>query len=210
MKLLVDFGNTRLKWALLDRRQLRVGGVFAHAGVPFVAELRRDWAELARIEAVLVASVVAPAREAELDGFVRERFGAPAQFPRRLLETQMDGLDARPRIELRRHVVHQPRQARNGHHPDHGQGLVGGGGAAVGHVSDCFDLKRLKHYETKSGSQPSTPAGAGCRKHRTKSPPLHWIRLPTPAGVSPMRRDPQGWHATWSYRCERSNQSPEK
>lgn len=82
MKLLVDFGNTRLKWALLDRRQLRVGGVFAHAGVPFVAELRRDWAELARVEAVLVASVVAPAREAELDGFVRERFGAPAQFPR--------------------------------------------------------------------------------------------------------------------------------
>ena len=82
MKLLVDFGNTRLKWARLSEQRLQVGGVFAHAGAALTTELRREWIEFARVDAVLVASVVSLEREAELDAFVRERFGLHAQFLR--------------------------------------------------------------------------------------------------------------------------------
>lgn len=86
MKLLVDYGNTRFKWALFDGRlsddALRVGGVFAHADVALRGSLAREWRALSAIDAVFVASVVAPAREDELAALVRERFGLDAQFVR--------------------------------------------------------------------------------------------------------------------------------
>lgn len=82
MKLLIDLGNTRLKWAFLARGELRAGGVFAHGRAPLDVPLRREWAELRGIEAVLVASVVAPSVEDELDAWVHERFGLHAGFLR--------------------------------------------------------------------------------------------------------------------------------
>lgn len=82
MKLLVDLGNTRLKWATLKNRHMQVAGVFAHVGKPLHADVRTGWAELAQVGAVCVASVVAPSREKELDALVRERFGLHAQFVR--------------------------------------------------------------------------------------------------------------------------------
>jgi type III pantothenate kinase len=78
MKLLIDFGNTRLKWASLADGRMLPGGVFAHVGKPLPAELRSEWAKLARVEAVLVASVVATKSEDELCDFVHERFGVRA------------------------------------------------------------------------------------------------------------------------------------
>ena len=64
MKLLVDFGNTRFKWAQFDDALsdggLRVGGVFAHADVALRSALAREWRVLSAIDAVFVASVVAP------------------------------------------------------------------------------------------------------------------------------------------------------
>lgn len=82
MKLLIDFGNTRLKWASLVDGRMLPGGVFAHVGKPLPTELRSEWAELARVEAVLVASVVSPVREEELCEVVRERFGVRAAILR--------------------------------------------------------------------------------------------------------------------------------
>ena len=83
MKLLVDVGNTRLKWASIGADgQLRPGGVFAHADGSLVAELRREWGGLARVQSAWVASVVASVREQELAAFVRERFGFGVQFVR--------------------------------------------------------------------------------------------------------------------------------
>jgi type III pantothenate kinase len=82
MNLLIDFGNTRLKWALSVDGKARPGGVFAHVGVPLAVELRREWGELAGIDAVFVASVVSAAREAELEAFVRERLGCRVHFVR--------------------------------------------------------------------------------------------------------------------------------
>jgi type III pantothenate kinase len=82
MKLVIDFGNTRLKWAALSKRRLQAGGVFAHADGTLITELRREWTELVRVDAVLVASVVALEREQELSAFVHERFGLRAEFLR--------------------------------------------------------------------------------------------------------------------------------
>ncbi|GAA0712792.1 type III pantothenate kinase [Dokdonella soli] len=82
MKLLIDLGNTRLKWATLTGANLQAGGVFTHAGKPLFSELRREWVELARVDGVLVASVVAPTREDELDAYVHDRFGLHAEFLR--------------------------------------------------------------------------------------------------------------------------------
>jgi len=82
MKLLVDYGNTRFKWALLDADALRAGGVFAHADVALRGALAHEWRTLPAIDAAFVASVVAPAREDELAALVRERFGLDARFVR--------------------------------------------------------------------------------------------------------------------------------
>ncbi len=82
MKLLIDFGNTRLKWALLEHGALHAGGVFQHVGKSLSAALRAEWSKVAPVGAVLVASVVAPTREGELAQLVRECFGLEAEFPR--------------------------------------------------------------------------------------------------------------------------------
>ena len=82
MQLLIDLGNTRLKWATLVKGHMQPGGVFSHVGKPLVPDFRTEWVELARVDAVFVASVIAPAREEELDIFVRERFGVATQFVR--------------------------------------------------------------------------------------------------------------------------------
>jgi type III pantothenate kinase len=83
MKLLVDFGNTRLKWALLESGgRLVPGGVFAHEGVGLAVALGAHWSALGSPGAVLVASVVAPSHEAEFAAFVRERFDLAVEFAR--------------------------------------------------------------------------------------------------------------------------------
>ncbi|NCT68544.1 MAG: type III pantothenate kinase [Rhodanobacteraceae bacterium] len=82
MNLLIDFGNTRLKWALLDGTRLQPRGVFAHVGKVLATELRREWIDLAHPRHVWVASVASDAREHELALFVRERFGVRTEFVR--------------------------------------------------------------------------------------------------------------------------------
>lgn len=82
MILLIDLGNTRLKWATCDAGPAQPGGVFAHVGKPLATDLRSEWASLPRPKKVLVASVVAPTREDELDACVRERFHIGADFLR--------------------------------------------------------------------------------------------------------------------------------
>ena len=77
MKLLLDLGNSRLKWAL----QAQPGSWLAHGAVGWqqeqdvAATLRLAWAQLPAPVAVLGASVVDVAREAQLAALVAERFG---------------------------------------------------------------------------------------------------------------------------------------
>lgn len=82
MRLLVDFGNSRLKWAGCSDSGLVPGGVFTHGAMPLRAALLREWRPLAGIDAVWVASVVAPALEDELAACVRERFDRSVHFVR--------------------------------------------------------------------------------------------------------------------------------
>lgn len=82
MNLLIDFGNTRLKWASAEADGFALRGTFAHADLPLAHALREQWQALAQPSRVLVASVVDTAREAVLTQVVRERFGLAAQFLR--------------------------------------------------------------------------------------------------------------------------------
>lgn len=82
MNLLIDFGNTRLKWALRDAGNTLVGGVFAHADTRLATALGGHWSALPRPAAVHVASVVGAAREQELAELVRTQIGLEARFVR--------------------------------------------------------------------------------------------------------------------------------
>lgn len=82
MNLLVDFGNTRLKWALWDNDRRVMGGVFAHADTALELALGRNWAALPRPAGILVASVVSSELEQQLAALVEEHFDQPAEFVR--------------------------------------------------------------------------------------------------------------------------------
>ncbi len=69
MNLLIDTGNTRIKWALADGPSLVTRGVVEHAEV---ATLPKVWSGLPRIHRVLVACVAGPnIREAVEDALDR-------------------------------------------------------------------------------------------------------------------------------------------
>lgn len=79
MNLLVDLGNTRLKWALQDAAGLRVGEPVDHSR-PLAQELERAWREVPPVARVLVASVGRPRLEAELVQTLRTRFATEPEF----------------------------------------------------------------------------------------------------------------------------------
>lgn len=81
MKLLIDLGITRLKWATLEDGQLRPGGVFTHHDRNLATALRKDWSALPRRqESVLVSSVVTKNLEAELTAACRSVFDIAPTF----------------------------------------------------------------------------------------------------------------------------------
>ena len=58
MKLVVDVGNSRVKWALAEGRRLSAHGAAAYSADAFRAALEQAWSTLPRPDAVFVASVV--------------------------------------------------------------------------------------------------------------------------------------------------------
>jgi type III pantothenate kinase len=82
MKLLIDLGNTRLKWALWDGANLLTVRAAAHAELDDLV-----WADLPRVNAVVVASVAAPALNERIDAAARQRFGLAAHFVHSHAET---------------------------------------------------------------------------------------------------------------------------
>ena len=79
MNLLVDLGNSRLKWAWSDASNLAVGEPVDHSR-PLDAELAVAWAGAPRVTRALVASVARPRLEAELAQAIRARLGIEPQF----------------------------------------------------------------------------------------------------------------------------------
>ena len=82
MRLLVDYGNTRLKWALWKDGQRSLGGVFGHAEATLESALAGAWGALPMPRSIHVASVVGDAREQALAEWVLARFGRPPEFVR--------------------------------------------------------------------------------------------------------------------------------
>ena len=78
MKLLLDLGNTRLKWALWDGATLQPGAAVAHAQAGDIAAALEGIGE---VQSAWIASVAAPALDAALAAALRRR-GLEAQFVR--------------------------------------------------------------------------------------------------------------------------------
>ena len=77
--LLVDVGNSRLKWA-----RVAEDGHWSH-GVPFStrsADFDRHWAEVPRPDAVWVSNVAGPDAADRLQHWVERQWGRPVQFGR--------------------------------------------------------------------------------------------------------------------------------
>jgi len=79
MNLLVDLGNTRLKWALHDDAGVRAGAPVDHSR-PLAQELASAWRDVPPVARALIASVGRPRLEAELVQAVRTRFGVEPEF----------------------------------------------------------------------------------------------------------------------------------
>lgn len=83
MMLLLDLGNSRLKWALADEYP---GAWLAHGAVDWDADMARHlqlaWAAQPQVRAVLGASVVDAARESAVATAVTRKFGCAARWVR--------------------------------------------------------------------------------------------------------------------------------
>lgn len=80
-RLLLDLGNTRLKWALADGRHWHAHGAVGWQD-DVAATLARDWQPLPAPSAVFGASVVGATREALVAAGVTAAFGTPTRWLR--------------------------------------------------------------------------------------------------------------------------------
>jgi type III pantothenate kinase len=81
MKLLIDLGNTRLKWAMVsDDEWIERGAVAWDEDV--AATLAQAWTGLAQPQRVLGASVVDASRESQVEQLVAGRFAHPIEWVR--------------------------------------------------------------------------------------------------------------------------------
>ncbi|HEY6986538.1 MAG TPA: type III pantothenate kinase [Rhodanobacteraceae bacterium] len=82
MALLIDIGNTRFKWALVENGATWARGTFAHTGADITEALDREWANLTSPRRILVASVASLALDVEIEDVARRRFGVEPEFLR--------------------------------------------------------------------------------------------------------------------------------
>lgn len=81
MRLLLDLGNTRLKWVALDSDVALASGAVAWSD-PVAAQLTDAWRMLASPVHVVAGSVVDEAREAEIAALVAQRFSCAVDWVR--------------------------------------------------------------------------------------------------------------------------------
>ena len=80
--LVLDLGNTRLKWALADVVDLHAGVPLAYADETLAAGLAQRWIDVEKPALVWAASVAGAARENEIATAVRQRFDCDTRFVR--------------------------------------------------------------------------------------------------------------------------------
>lgn len=89
-RLLVDLGNTRLKWAWREAGTWQRGEA-VHGGHALTEVLEDAWSALARPAEIVTASVAAPAVRQALTAWVAKRWGRPVRF----IQAQAQLLDVR-------------------------------------------------------------------------------------------------------------------
>lgn len=77
MKLLIDLGNTRMKWALWNGAELRLTGAALHGDWGELV-----WQDLPPVESIWIASVASAALNERIDRAGRQRFGISPHFVR--------------------------------------------------------------------------------------------------------------------------------
>ena len=82
MQLLIDIGNSRLKWATVVSGKIAVRGAIAHAMTNIGEVLEHEWAALPPVRQIYVASVAPLAFDTEIEILARSRFGIDAEFLR--------------------------------------------------------------------------------------------------------------------------------
>jgi type III pantothenate kinase len=82
MHLLIDIGNSRLKWATATAGTIARRGAVAHADVAIDDVLAREWAGLRDVRSVHVASVAPLAFDTDVERSVHDVFGVEAAFLR--------------------------------------------------------------------------------------------------------------------------------
>ncbi len=87
MKLLIDLGNSRLKWALWDGAQLQRGASVAHAtaesgGIGEKVDFAALWKDVPAVQAIWVASVASTALEQTLGRTLADHFAVSAHYAR--------------------------------------------------------------------------------------------------------------------------------
>jgi len=80
MMLLIDLGNTRLKWAWWRDRRLQDGAAVLHRGRELGTELAQAWRDLPRPVAIHVASVARPELRDQLVAAIAARWSCPVHF----------------------------------------------------------------------------------------------------------------------------------
>lgn len=82
MNLFLDIGNARIKWALGDKEQFKVGDPLAHAGKPFKDLARPCWKELEAPERVVISNVRGSDYEKSVRTWVKRRWKVAPEFVR--------------------------------------------------------------------------------------------------------------------------------
>ncbi len=80
MILLIDVGNTRIKWALLDHGNYRYGGSANHRGLPFKDLAESLWGGLSPPSRILVANVAGKGMERNINGWAKGKWGIKPEF----------------------------------------------------------------------------------------------------------------------------------
>jgi type III pantothenate kinase len=82
MRLLIDAGNSRLKWALASRDGIASRAQAPHGGDAADALFESAWRDVDAVDRIVVASVAPLAFDTALDAFARRRFGCVPEFLR--------------------------------------------------------------------------------------------------------------------------------
>lgn len=82
MKLLIDLGNSRLKWAMAESDRLTIGEPFESRPSALAAKLDQYWWDISEPQAILVAHVGSSETGSVLRQWLADRWSVPVRFVR--------------------------------------------------------------------------------------------------------------------------------